>query len=117
MKVRMTIDVPEKARLFIAGVNKGDLDSRALANRDGIKEFMERYVTALGEDSGALYPGPLTDAEIRDAREAVTYLRAKGHQDHEIRAWLIMQQARVQAATSKVDSVRQFDISDTDNGG
>jgi hypothetical protein len=108
----MTIDVPEKARLFIAGVNKGDLDTRALANRDGIKEFMERYVTALGQDAGSLYPGPLTDAEIKDAREAVTYLRAQGRQDHEIRAWLIMQQARVQAATRTIDSTHQFDIAD-----
>jgi hypothetical protein len=90
MKVRMTIEVPESARLYIGGINKGDLDSRALAGREGVREFLQRYVAALAEDAGSLYPGPLTDAEIRDAREAVTYLRAQGKQDHEIRAWLIM---------------------------
>lgn len=112
MKVRMTIEVPESARLYIAGVNKGDLDTRALANRDGVREFLQRYVVALSEDAGSLYPGPLTDAEIRDAREAVTYLRAQGKEDREIRAWLIMQQARVQAATARIDSAHQFDIAD-----
>lgn len=109
MKVAMTLDVSEGARLHIGALNKGDLDARALANREVIREYMQRYVTALGEKASALHLGALTDEEIKDAREAVTYLRAKGMQDHEIRNWLLIQQARISVATRRLESTRKFE--------
>lgn len=108
MRVRMTLEVPEPARLHIAGLGAPDIDSRALATRDGIRDYIQRYVQALAEDASALSLGPLTDAEIKDAKEAVTFLRAKGMRDHEIRSWLLMQQARIQVATRNIESDRRF---------
>lgn len=108
MKVRLTLEVPEAARLHIGALDKGDLDTRALAGRDGIRNFMQRYVSALAEQASAVHAGPLTDAEIKDAREAVTYLRANGKTDDEIRTWLLLQQARIEVATSKLESDRRF---------
>src|SRR5688572_9542895 len=110
MKVRMTLEVPENARLHIGGMALGDLDARALATRDGVRDYLQRYVEALAEDASAVSPGPLTDGEIHDAREAVTYLRANGKTDHEIRTWLLMQQARIQVATKSIASSRKFEL-------
>lgn len=109
MKVRMTLEVPENARQYIGAIANGDLDSRALATRDGVRDYLQRYVVCLAEDASAVSPGPLTDAEINDAREAVTYLRANGKTDHEIRTWLLMQQARIHVSTRQIASTRRFE--------
>lgn len=108
MKVRLTVEVSDSARLHIGALDRSDLDSRALAGREGIREYVQRHVNALGEQADALYMGPLTDAEIKDAREAVTYLRANGKTDDQIRAWLLLQQARIQVSTAYIESDRRF---------
>jgi hypothetical protein len=108
MKVRLTLDVSDPARLHIGAFDRSDLDSRALAGREGIRGYVQRHVDALGEMAEALHMGPLTDNETKDAREAVTYLRANGRTDEEIRAWLLLQQARIQVATERIDSDRVF---------
>lgn len=108
MKVRMTLDVPENARLHIGALTGEQVDDRALATRDGVREFLQQFVATLAESVSTVSPGPLTDAEIKDAREAVTYLRANGKTDQEIRTWLLMQQARISVATSRLESDRRF---------
>lgn len=110
MKIRMTLEVPESARLHMGALGADGIDNRALATREAVRDFLQQYVVALAEDTGVASIGPLTDAEINDAREAVTYLRASGKSDKEIRTWLLMQQARIQVAARNIASDREFQL-------
>lgn len=94
MKIEMTLDVPDPARKYIASLADCETIQSGLATREAVVAYMQTLVARLSDDGSILPTGKLTDEEETDAKEAVTWLRAQGKTDGQIRAWLLLQKAR-----------------------
>lgn len=95
MKIAVTLEVPDPARLYIAHlVEQCETINSGLASREAIVAYMQAHLARLAEDGSSLPTGRLTEDEEKDAKEAVTYLRAQGKSEGQIRAWLLLQKAR-----------------------
>lgn len=98
MKVRMTLEVSDAARAYIAQHVGGGTTQAGMADRDSIVEFFEKLAKSTDEAGVLLTPGKLQENELGDAKEAVTYLRAQGKTESQIRSWLFYQKARFAVA-------------------
>lgn len=94
MKIAMTLEVPDAARKYIAMLAEGETIQSGLASRDACVEYLQTVVSRLSDDGSIVPTGKLTEDEEADAKEAITWLRAQGKTDGQIRAWLLLQKAR-----------------------
>jgi len=95
MKIAITLDVPDPARLYIAQlVEDAETINKGLATREACIAYIQAHLARLASDGSVLPTGKLTLEEEDDAKEAVTYLRAQGKTEGQIRAWLLLQKAR-----------------------
>lgn len=97
MKIRCTIEVSDVARLYIAQLDgtRGNVKGRGLARRKAVIEHISNYLGRLNEDFRSSHSSKLTEAELRESSLAIEYLKKQGKADGEIRAWLLMQRARL----------------------
>ena len=95
MKIQMTLDVPDPARLYIAQLTEDcEKINSGLATREAVVAYVQATIARLTEDGSALPSGKLSAEEQKDAEDAITYLRKQGKSDGQIRAWLLLQKAR-----------------------
>lgn len=106
MKVRMTLELPDGAREYIAQMTANTKQTtQGLATRQACQSFFQHFAQRLSADQEAfiaqlnkaraeVHFGPLHDSDIKDSNEAVDYLRAQGKTDAAIRQWLLKQRAR-----------------------
>jgi hypothetical protein len=98
MKIRLTLEVSDLARLHMgaldrtAPVIKG---GRPLVRREAVVAHLQLYLDRLTDEFAAIPRGPLTAEESIDAQDAIDYLRKLGKTDPQIRAWLLLQRARL----------------------
>jgi hypothetical protein len=96
MKIAMTIEVPDEARRYIAQLSDGETtETTGLATREACVAYFQTVVATLSRDGSLLPTGKLTEEEAQDAELAVQYLRKQGKTDGQIRAWLLLQRARL----------------------
>lgn len=107
MKVRMTLEVPDELRRFIAEMERNCPTTKdGLASRFAVAKYVQNLVAKLNATQEALeldrnrirqeiLMAPLTAAEIEDNKQAVSWLRAQGKSDPAIREWLLHQKARL----------------------
>jgi len=118
MKVRITLDLSDSVREYIAQMSENcKTSSERLAKRESCVAFLESLVERMHLDQidftkrltaarEEVYFGSLTDSDIGDANDAVAYLRAQGKTDAGIRAWLIKQRARAAVQHERIDLAR-----------
>lgn len=101
MKIEMTIEFPDAARRYIAMLSAADVvereqitTDRGLATREACASYIKAVIAGLDKEGSVIPTGKLTLEEETDAKEAVTWLRAQGKTDGQIRAWLLLQKAR-----------------------
>lgn len=95
MKIAMTIEVSDAARVHIAQLAEGETLNSGLATREAVIEYLRAHVARLDRDGEMLPTGKLSEDELKDATLAVQYLRKLGKSDGQIRAWLLLQKARL----------------------
>lgn len=108
MKVRLTVQVQDALRAYIA--SKASRTKAGLAPRKDVVAWLQKNVSELGTSSLAetmvreyaqwkeYTTAPLTQDEVRDAKAAIEYLRSAGKTNSEIRAWMLLQRARLDFA-------------------
>lgn len=95
MKIRITLDVPEMARVYLCRLNPDAPATRKHAmTRAALLKHLREYVDGLSECYRTAHDAPLTAQEMKDASDAVKWLRSSGKTDGQIRSWLLMQRAR-----------------------
>jgi hypothetical protein len=95
MKIQMTLDVPDPARKYIASLSDGETtETTGLATREAVMAYFQSIAARLNEDGSVLPTGKLTEEEMKDSEDAITYLRKQGKTEGQIRAWLLLQKAR-----------------------
>ena len=103
MRVRLTLEVPDAARRYLARLLPEAPHTREGRHRKLLRaaliEHLQGYVNQLAEDFSGGYVGPLSDKDQRDAQDAVSYLRAAGKSDGQIRAWLLLQRSQAMPRT------------------
>lgn len=100
MKIKLSVEVTDNERLYLARLlpsarrtGAGMLTKQA--TQDHLNDQLYKYLRVLSADFWDSHSKPLTDEEKRDASAAIEYMRAQGKSDGTIRAWLIMQRARL----------------------
>lgn len=95
MKIQMTLEVSDAARVHIAQLAEGETLNSGMATREAVIEYLKAHVARLDRDGAMLPTGKLSEDEAKDAELAVQYLRKQGKTDGQIRAWLLLQKARM----------------------
>jgi len=106
MKIRVTLDLSDSVRKWIAELTPGcAVAGDHLATRAVCTQFIHDFIGRLQNDGFRYYTemvdarreiifGRLRDEDVKDSNEAVEYLRAQGKSDAAIRQWLLKQRAR-----------------------
>lgn len=104
MKINLTVEVSDEARRYIAallgemlksGEPRVSRTTRGLARRADVRRYLQLHLQQLRIDYSESRDQGLTVEERRDISDAIAYLRAQGKSDSQIRAWLLMQRARL----------------------
>lgn len=106
MKIRLTVDVSENERRYLGNLLRDVQKTRGgLVQRKAIQNHLNAklrdYFAIMSKDFWESHSKPLTDKEKEDASAAIDYMRKQGKSDGTIRAWLLMQRARVHFAPKK----------------
>lgn len=96
MRVRLSFTVSDSARRYIALLLPDAARTKdGMARSVAVERYINEHLAALNDASLGAHFGPLTEREAAEVQEAVSYLRAQGRSDSQIRAWLLVQRARL----------------------
>jgi hypothetical protein len=100
----MTFEVPDLARRYLCRLDpEAPHTQRYRLTRNALKKHLQNYVASLSEFYRSTHDRELTASELRDASAAVQWLKGLGKSDGEIRAWLLMQRARLHFHGEQLD--------------
>lgn len=95
MRLNLTVEITDSARNYLAALYPvRDKTAAGQATKDAIRAHLQEHCDDLSRAFQGAHKGPLKANEVKDAEEAITYLRAQGRTDEQIRAWLLIQRAR-----------------------
>ncbi len=109
MRIRFTLDVPDGARKYIGLVAPNGIPTKwkRFATRGQVIDYVRERI-ALISRAYPWWDDETFDAEdLADCAQAITYLRANGKTDMEIRAWLLLHRARLHVLRKTIPGMQK----------